>query len=616
MPTQLQNLLKKYDVSITLNEAERYINEIDDSQKYFPQEEQQAFIVKLLKSWEQRGKEKILILTSQFTPQNAYPVAFVFGIISSDWPGLSDSCIGVIHEKGWNIYFAIGLTVTHCDEKLGVILIGMLLEDRHVFEHLQKQMKAIIADIKKASVGSKTKMYLLAEEIKKLQIYSSVIDKIEEMYQESDIDRLISVDSEAVKFFSARSRDYIENRYTEDIAAQIILNYKLQEQVRRGKGRPMQIIIKNFSTKKEGIFTGITIAGRANQVLLDDCLKSIETCCQGFHMMHHKAFTSDDGITVHRFEILTADSESLTPTQIELLEEIFKNMEITKQRERQDWLESIGGFEHYARAIIPFLVRENESSGRTQVYLSVNQTTEKVIDFKILIVLTAKEISTKKLIYQCVNNLDSIAGFSISSVKPPKIYGSSEYTIIDVRVELSVNPEIDVVYAKVKNAIKKSIGDFRDFDEGMRQMDMMNFINVRESMPNVNEDFVREFYYSLEDFYRISAPVEEIGLELKLCMEVLDTIVIESKDIILRSKNAPLKGLKTSLLPATVMIIAYPAEFEILGQILNLIEKYEVIMSKLYKKSHNILICHLTENSKALDETEIRTLTHAIISLK
>jgi len=615
MLTRIQKILEKYDISITPKEMESYIQEVAESQKYFPQEEQQALIIKLLKSWEQRQYEKILIFASQFTRSGTFPVAFVFGIISSDWPGLSDSCIGVIHEKGWNIYFANGLTIQRRDEKLGVILIGILLENDQDFEHLQKQTNSIIEDIRKASVGSQTKMYLLAEEIKKLQIYSGVIDKIEEVYKESGIEKIIGIDSESLKFFSARSRDYIENRYTEDIAEQIILNYKLQEQVRHGKTRSMQIRIKNFQTKKEGIFTGLSIAGRANQVLLDDCLKSIETCCPGFQLKHHKAFTSNDGITVHRFEILTAESKPLTPTQIELLEEIFKNMEMTKQRERHDWLESIGGFEHYARAIIPFLVRENESTGCTQVYLSVHQTTEKVIDFKVLIVLTPKEISTKKLIYQCVNNLDSIAGFSISSVKPPKIYGASEYTIIDLRVELSINPEIDVVYMKVKDAIKKSIGDFRDFDEGMRQMDMMNFVNVREYMPDVNEDYVREFYYSLEDFYRVSAPVEEIGLQLKLFIEVLDTIDTDSKEIILRSKSARIKGLRTSSLPATVMIIAYPAEFEIFGKILTLLENYEVIMSKQYKKNHHILICHLSENSKALNDSEVSTLSQKITSL-
>lgn len=615
MPIQLSNILKRYSISITSSEARRYMQEIKLSQNYFPQKEQYALIVKLLKSWEKRGEEKILIFAAPFAAQKSFPTAYVFGIVSSDWPGLSNSCIGVIHEKGWNIHFANGITIKHRDETLGVMLIGILLENEHDLIRLQNQSNEIIANIKNASVGSQTKRYLLEEEIKKLQIFSSVIDKIEELYHKPDSEKLVGIDGEAIKFFSARSRDYIENRYSKDIAAQIILNHTLQEKARRDKTKAMQVEIKNYSTKKEGIFTAISIAGRANQVLLDDCLKSIEACCPGFQMKHHKDFTSDDGITVHRFEILTNEEKPLTKKQFGLLQEVFKNMERTRRHERQDWLETIGGFEHYARAIIPFLVRENERTDSTQVYMSVNQTSEKAIDFKILIVLTTGEISTKKLIYQCVNNLDSITGFSVSAVKPPKNYGTSEFTIIDLHVELAVTPEIEIVYTKVKHAIKKSIGDFRDFDEGMRQMDTTNLINVCKYSQDVSEDFVREFYYSLEDFYRVSAPVEEIGLQLKLCMRVINAIVPDSQEIFVQSENVEMQGDKKASKLATVMIVAYPTELDLLGRILNRLENYEVVISKLRKKHYNILICRLTEKSKALNDSEVNALTQAIKAL-
>ncbi|MBN1348341.1 hypothetical protein JXJ21_02960 [candidate division KSB1 bacterium] len=613
MPTLLKNTLKKYHISVSASEAEKYIQEIKLAQQHFPEKEQQALIVKLLKEWDSRNEiDKILIFPIMVTKPASIPIAHVFGIISSDWPGLSDSCIGVIHEKGWNIYSAVGLTISHREEKLGILLICLLFDAQEGYALLQAQTNRIIDDIKKAAVGSKTKESLLSEEIKKLQLYSNVIDKIQDMYKGQHIDDLTALDGEALKFFSARSRDYIENRPVEVIAGQIIHNYKMQQSVRESKTQAMQVEIENFKTKKEGVFTSISIAGKANQVLLDDCLKSIETYCPGFRLMHQKSFTSDDGITVHRFEILTAEKKSLNTIQIENLRRIFKNMEITKQRERQSWLESIGGFEHYARAIIPFLVRENELSNQTQVYLSVNQTTEKVIDFKILIVMLPLEVPTKKLIYQCVKNLDSIEGFSIASVKPPKAYVKSEFTILDLRVDLSLNPEIDKVYSRVKQAIKNSIGDFRDFDEGMRDMDMMNLMKVRRHLHDEDEDFVREFYYSLEDFYRVSAPIEEIGIQLKLCQQVLNAINSHSNKI--HTKWAALKNdiLSTIIQAGTIVIIAYPEEADLLGLILAQLEKYEVIISKLSKKSYNILICKLSENGKALRETDVISLLGAI----
>lgn len=609
MIENLHQKLTQAGSKLQLADIANYVDSFEKSQKYFPKFEQYALMINLIEKWKKRKKEKILIIPTEYKLDEHYPFSIVFGIISSDWPGLSDSCIGVIHEKGWNVYFAIGVTLNCQDKDLGIILVSVLVEDQEKYLELKSQEAEIINDIKKASVGNITKVYLLAEEIKKLQIYSSVIDKVEELYKGKNLDKLIGIDGEAVRFFAARSREYVENRSTTDIAWQIIINQDFREKIKRLR-QHMQVDIHNFPTKKEGEFTGITIAGMTNQFSLDALLRAIEHACPGFQLKHHKDYTTEDGINVHRFEIVTQTGIALNPSQTKMLNEIFKNLESSKRRERQNWLESIGGFEHYARAIIPFLMKQNKLTGQNQIYISVLQSTETIIDFKILIVLTPQKVKTNKLMYQCIHKLDSNPGFYISKIKPPSRYGDSEVIIMDLKVDLTVHPDIEKVYQKSKRVIEEHFGKSKDFDEGMRQMDLRNFQNVQKHLSSIKEATLREFYYSLEDFYRVTAPVEEIAAQILLGLEIQSQEATEKKNILVLSQN--LVPENSTISPASIIVISYPSEKEYLKKMLGLFEDYETIMSKLEKDERHMLICRLSKNRQALKEAELQKLVNKL----
>lgn len=610
MIEQLQKSLKKAGYRISSGEIAAYIQKFESSQDSFPVIEQYALMIKLIEEWKKRGEEKILIIPTEYQFAPDAPPAVTFGIISSDWPGLSDSCIGVIHEKGWNVYMAVGVTLPDFAGELGIILVCILPMNEERYLHLKSQKEQIISDIKKASVGNITKVYLLSEEIKKLQIYSSVIDKIEELYDGEDLERLVGIDGEAVKFFAARSREYIENRSTADIAWQIIMNYEVKKKVQRLR-RYMQVDIRNFSTKSEGEFTGISVAGMSNQVNFDELLQAIEYVSPGYQMKHQKNYSTEDGVTVHRFEITTKNGAALNAKQIETLKKVFKNIEFTRRRERQSWLESIGGFEHYARAIIPFLIKQNQTTGQTQVYLSVQQSTEVLIDFKIFIVLAPLKTKTNSLMYQCINKLDSIPGFYISKVKPPSRYGESEVIVVDLKVDLTVNPEIENVYNTVKKIIEEYFGKFRDFDEGMRQMDLRNFNNIKERLPQISEQELREIYYSLEEFYRVTAPVDELVTQIQLGLQLQSIVKPDDNQIHVLWKNMT----DESSMPASIIVISLPSGKELLEKVLLLFEAYEVIMSRQVKNERDTIICRLSQNRQALPEAELKELVAKLKAL-
>lgn len=616
MIKKIQEILAQNKCILSSKEITEYFQEFENSQKYFPRAEQYALMIRLFEEWKNRVNEKILIITTEYSIPNDPQRAITFGIISSDWPGLSDSCIGVIHEKGWNAFFAIGITLNYNEIKLGLIIVSILTQNEREYEDLNRQLPEIIQDIRKASVGNSTKMYLLNEEIKKLQIYSSVIDKIEEQYRDPDINKIIGPEGEAIKYFASRSREYIANRDTEEIAQQIITNYKFQHKVHQYK-RHMHVEIRNFFTKKEGEFTGITVAGDTSQTNLDNLLQSIERAVPDSTIKHHKNFTTEDGISVHHFELTNKDGSALRDLQTKQLNETFKDLDITKRRERQNWLESIGGFEHYARAIIPFLIKQNQITGQNQVFMSVLQSTEHVIDFKILIVLAAREEKMNKIMYQCVNKLDSYPGFYISKIKPPTRHSDREVLILDLTVDLTINKEIESVYQKVKKALEESFGKFRDFDEGMRQMDLRNFQGVRNLLSHIKESRLREYYYSLEDFYRITATAEEIAIQINLALEIQTATDPDEKYPQILWQKVKLDGLKGSATyPATVIVISYPEKIDLLEKILSVFEEYELVLSKLERNERKTLICRLSKNRKALGEEEVTRLVEQIKNLK
>lgn len=611
MLNEISQKLARNGYTVSQKNISAYLQEFDASQKHFPKIEQYVLMIRLLEEWKVRSLEKILILFSEYTIDSQFPIAISFGIISSDWPGLSDSCIGVIHEKGWNVYYTNGISLDFLHEKLGIVLVGILTETQQQYNALKNNLEQIREDIRKASVGNITKTHLLNEEIKKLQIYSSVIDDIESQYSESDIEKLIGVGGEAIKFFAARSRDYIANRETRDIARLIINNFVFQNNVRKYT-ELLQLDIQNFNTKSESEFTGISIGGLTGQISLDDLLHAMEVAQPGYQLKHHKDYSTEDGITIQRFEITTAAGHALNPEEIEHLKNTFQNLSLTKRRERQHWIDAIGGFEHYARAIIPFLIKESQTTRQNQVYLSALQTNEKLIDFKILIVLLPQAGNTNKLLYQCVNHLDSISGFYISKVKPLSRRGESEIAILDLQVDLTLNPELESIYKKVRKIMEDSFGKFRDFDEGVRQMDLRNFQNVRKQLPHVKESTLRELYYSLEDFYRIGAPVEEIAAQIKLGLELQSKILAEDKSLHILSKNVMQDD---NYSPASIVVISFPSEISLLGKIFNLFGDYEVILSKFDKNDREMLICRISKNRRALEPAELQELVDRLKTL-
>ena len=601
---EIQLALTKYDLQLTQEEIHKYLDDIQLSQQYFPMSEQRALIIKLLTKWESRREEKIISETSEACHIQGGLCVTTFGVLSVDWPGLFDSCAGVVHEMGWNIYFIKGISLTRQNENLGIVLIGVKTESDSSHEKIIGHCKTILTKIHQAAVGTSAKTYLLTEEIRKIEIYSQVIAHIEKIYHQKDLEQIIGMNGEAVKYFAARSRDYIENRKIEDIAVQIIRSNTFIKKVHEAGGL-IQLDISNFTTNTEGTFTGVTVAGPARMLNLEDCLKTSELTVPHFLLKHTREFTTRHGISLFRIEFVDSSGHPLSDLEQKRLQKSFSTMVLNKRRDRAQWIESIGGFEQYARAIIPLLVREAQGTGKTQVYHSVGHTTDLFIDFKVIVVVPKSEDTRKKILTDTVNRLEAVPGFHIHSMRPPKAFGNATVFIIDLRVSLAEIENTEVVYKRIKKTIFTALGEYRDFDEGMRTIDTSKLKSVRQRLEGVDKSLIRELYYSIEDFFRVSASVDEIIAHIQIVIDMLKNIDKDEAPLqILHSQTGTISKDGVLLPTATLLCLSYPHQLSLLKKILELLDPYEVSLSRLERTGRDILICRITNDEKALTESE------------
>ncbi len=570
----------------------------------FPLAAQTRFLVHMLTIWEKRrGNESIVVDSKECGDKT-----ILFGVLSRDWPGLSSTCLGVLHEIGWNVDFVNGFTLKRKKETLGVVLIGIQAGSRDMLRRLAAQSGLIVEKLHKAAEGSKAKAHLLAEEMRKLEIYSLVIAEIEKLHQGENIEELIGLNGEVFKFFAARSHDYIENRSIADIGRQIVRNYSFIKNAHE-TGSAIHLDISNFETKREGVFTGVTVAGPASMLNLEDCLKTIGVTVPGFQLKHNREFTTDSGISLYRIEFVDMLGKPLSDMDQARLRKSFSTLVLNKSRDRAQWIESIGGFEQYARAIIPLLVREAQHTNKTQVYQSVGQTTDVSIDFKVIVVVPRPGDLKKKLVNKTMNAIESVPGLTILSVKPPVTYESAQVFIIDLRANLLVMENVETIYRSIKEKIHAALGEFRDFDEGMRTLDTEKLKMIRRRIDGVDKSLIRELYYSIEDFFRIGASIDELIAHVRIALDMLKIIETEGRRVhVLARQTGPISKEGTMMPKASLLCVAYPHDLLLLQPIMELLESYEVTLSRLEKSGWNILICRIEQDDKALADADLRQL--------
>ncbi len=581
--------------------------------KLFPQVKKKKIVLSLLKQL-LKSKEPSVLFLEKNLKNKKLPFFVPLCILSPDWPGLSDSCIGVLHEKGWNISYIEAFVIEYENLQLGFLFLIIKIESHIERKQFFRDRHEIIGNLKVVATGSKAKTSLLIGEARKLEIYGHVTEKIKDTVEDKEaLAEILSDDGEAFKFFSSRSESYLEERIYSDLAQQIVVNYGLQRLSRKSGGKP-QFWIKNLKTSREHL-TGITIAAFERDVSLNDWLESIYQAVPDYNIKYNKEFVTHDGIVVYRIEICNKMDKPYPKKRFAEIKHALVKSHISRRMERVRWMELIGGFEHYMRAIIPLLIKEYSLSRIPQVYISVVQMTAFMFKFKILIVSNAPKLGKMSYGYTITKLLEVKDGIRIISAKPPKNYGEVEVNIIDIAATLDMFPNIEDAYQLIRKTVNEVIGKFRDFDEGMRKLEVSKSTMVKKILKLYPDNLIREFYYRLDDFYRIGADANEIAEQIKLGIKGLDTYEKKKGEYIILSKEYSYKSEDKFIPTSTILVLVYSAKIKILSQILELLHNIEITLSKIERRDVTVLILRLQQNGKPIPPVAIKNVKNLLDKL-
>jgi len=574
---------------------------LEGSQEIFPQPQQKALLVQLLHTYE-NSKKKVVIQLEELG-EKELPLTVVMGVLAEDWTGMANSILGIIHQKQGNVLFLKGFTLTYRERKLGVVLLSFLIQTAEDYGRFLKDKHNLLAALKEASQGTLGKTLLLEDETIKFEIYNQTIKTIKKMYRGADIEEIIGENGETLKFFSSRSREYLQERKLSDLAGLVIDNYRFQKQVRDGQA-DKKIRIKNFQTLDEHL-TGITFVCWEENFSVENFLKTLDFIVPGHVIKHHKSFVSSEKILVYRIEIVDSHNQPLNPDAIKSIESSLEKLISTSVDVKFSQIKSVGGYEHYARAIIPFLMEELKVTGISQVIISVEKKTEFMMQLKLIVVA---RMEGKGSLNKLIRLLEGDHGIEILSVTPPRQYQKQiEVNIMNLKITLAEFISIAAIFQTIKNILKSQYGQVRDFDEGLRDSDMRSLMDLTAEVRSLNPLLIKEIYYNFDEIYRLETPPKIMADIMKLvCETIKATKKQDMERVVVKYKNIrhPLKNESIK----TIFVISYVKERNIISKFINTLRDIEVYFTRIEWEQRFYLILIFKKGNLGLTVDEIRKI--------
>jgi len=605
--SEIKAILAGKKLHISKNEIAKNLAMIDRSQEIFPQARQQALLVQLLHTYE-NSKKKVVVQMEELG-ERKLPLTVVMGVLAEDWTGMANSILGIVHQKHGNVLFMKGFTLTFEDRTLGIVLLSFLIQTPEGYGRFLKDKNNLLAALKDASQGTLGKTLLLEDETIKFEIYNQVIKTIKKMYRGPDIDDIIGENGETLKFFSSRSREYLQERKLSDLAGLVIDNYRFQKQVREGRA-DKKIKIKNFETLDERL-TGITFVCWEENFSVESFLKTLDFIVPGHIIKHHKSFVSAEKLLVYRIEIVDRQGLPLDPETIKSIESSLEKMISTAADEQFSQIKSVGGYEHYARAIIPFLMSELKATGISQAFMSVEKKTEFMMQLKLIVVTQQNK---KNNLNQLIRLLEGNRGIEILSVIPPRLYQKqTEVNIMNLKITLSEFVSIAAIFQTIKNKLKHLYGQVRDFDEGLRDSDMRSLLELMGEARSLNPLLIKEIYYNLDEIYRLETPPKVLAEIVKLVCstikaakkEEMDRVVVKYQNIRHAMRNEFIK---------TIFVVSYAREKKILSRFIDNLRDIEVYFTRIEWEQRFYLILIFKKGNQALPDEEIAKIKNKVLN--
>jgi hypothetical protein len=527
---------------------------------------QEEFLEKLSKI-----EEKVIANFDIIYQEGVYIARIYLG--ASDWPGLGETVIGIVHEKGYNIAFVYGVVST--DGKYAFIAIKIpfppekLNDVRFHLEKITEELKGL------AREGDQIKARLVTTGIEKLEILEKIKSALRDIAFPEEYEEISKTGGELEKFVFSRSLAYLKERDPKTLAEIILVGHRFIKKLRQ-VGMGVEIYIKNIQTEREEL-TGLTVGGFQKDISMDEVFDLIKEVFPNFQRKFDKEFITDDGICIIRVEF-TVNNRPLTSEEQKKLEQHLKTN--LKQGKIRVPLNIKFGGEIFGRALVPKMVDEALTSHIPQVAIIPIEQSKTTVTFRIAIVDNNPEKFDT-----LIKNIAKSDGFVLISFRPPSKVREEYVLFLTVRGLVSFfNSDVEL-FEKLKDLIRESIGPFRDFDEGLRTIDRKKLEKIYHliSRANIPEELVRTFYFSIDDFIRTTLSPEKIAEDINFVSKCIqEHLENENKKLFVRYE-------KNSL----TIVIVYQPEERIFDKIFPIVEKYEPILVRFEIYGLNVTFMEL-----------------------
>ncbi len=524
------------------------------------------------------------------------------GVGAVDWPGLATVVLSELHHSGWNLDLLEGFALNADGVRRGFVITGIRDEDsnrRDEFVADAGKMADLLASLAKGSAGT---VSLLSRAAERLERFEEVRTAVEVLYGDKKVPAgILGEKGELVLFISSRSDEYLAERKASDLAWIIKTNFQLVNMVRTSSGKP-QFAIKNLQTSREHL-TGINIAGFERDISFQNCVTALIHSWYGASILHQRRYTTQDGVISIRIEMTGPSGLSATRAEQTIIRRSLKKLLVAHELEKLKRIHQYGGSEHYARALIPLLKKECETTGLNQAYLAVFSSTTFQAQLKLVLVTNQPDSNTHDTkIIDLVGSINGMKGLTVISFRSPSNYRNIWVDILNVTVEREDFAEMEDAYRGIKLAIEENFGQFRDFDRGMRLNDVRQLKEIRSELNEIPDSVVTDFYYHIEDFLRASISVNELSEHIRLVYESISSY-LASRGI---SENPCSRNvLEGERKVATLICIVCESEAVAFQRLLEAVKEYTVNVSIIEWAGVSAILFRIQKSEKGLDDDEI-----------
>ena len=373
----------------------------------------------------------------------------LIGVGAVDWPGLASVVLSELHHSGWNLDILEGFAIKKEGVRRGFIITGIRDEHskrRDEFVADARKMAELLANLAQGLAGT---VSLLSRAAERLERFEEVRSAVAILYANKKVPAgILGEKGELVLFISSRSDEYLAERKASDLAWIIKTNFQLVNRARTSAGKP-QFAIKNLRTTREHL-TGINIAGFERDISFQNCVTALTHAWYGASIRHQRRYTTRDGIISIRIELTGPSGLSATRVEQTVIRRNLKKLLVAHELEKLKKIYRYGGGEHYARALIPLLKKECETTGINQAYISIVSSTTFQAQLKLVLVTNQPDSDTHDTkIIDLVGSVNAMQGLAVVSFRSPSSYRDIWVDILNISVEREDFEEMEDVYRHI-----------------------------------------------------------------------------------------------------------------------------------------------------------------------